>query len=207
MTARFRRVAVFVGAAALATGAGVGVAAQGDSTPSDRTSQTQQMGPGGGPPAGGGLDVSALADELGVTETELQQAMQNARPTDPSTAGGPDAMFEALASDLGVSVEKVRAAFEKIALPTVRFSDRYGALESVDDIVEHAGATLRFMPGATLERNGQIRHCQGSVLANWASGAGTGTNLFVLAPDGRIAAVVGFQDEGAREPAAADDGA
>jgi len=45
------------------------------------------------------------------------------------------------------------------------------------------------------------------VLANWASGAGTGTNLFVLAPDGRIAAVVGFQDEGAREPAAADDGA
>ena len=53
MTARFRRVAVFVGAAALATGAGVGVAAQGDSTPSDRTSQTQQMGPGGGPPAGG----------------------------------------------------------------------------------------------------------------------------------------------------------
>jgi uncharacterized protein YndB with AHSA1/START domain len=100
-----------------------------------------------------------------------------------------------------------RAAFEKIALPTVRFSDRYGALESVDDIVEHAGATLRFMPGATLERNGQIRHCQGSVLANWASGAGTGTNLFVLAPDGRIAAVVGFQDEGAREPAAADDGA
>ena len=113
MTARFRRVAVFVGAAALATGAGVGVAAQGDSTPSDRTSQTQQMGPGGGPPAGG-LDVSALADELGVPETELQQAMQNARPTDPSTAGGPDAMFEALASDLGVSVEKVRAAFEKI---------------------------------------------------------------------------------------------
>ena len=113
MTARFRRVAVFVGAAALATGAGVGVAAQGDSTPSDRTSQTQPMGPGGAP-AGGGLDVSALADELGVTETELQQAMQKARPTDPSTAGGPDAMFEALASDLGVSVEKVRAAFEKL---------------------------------------------------------------------------------------------
>jgi len=121
-----------------------------------------------------------------------------------SAAAVVDAWFEAwtVADDAAR-----RAAFEKIALPTVRFSDRYGALESVDDIVEHAGATLRFMPGATLERNGQIRHCQGSVLANWASGAGTGTNLFVLAPDGRIAAVVGFQDEGAREPAAADDGA
>ena len=88
-----------------------------------------------------------------------------------------------------------RAAFQKIALPTVRFSDRYGALESVDDVVEHAGATLRFMPGAALERSGRIRHCQGSVLADWTSsaGTGTGTNLFLLAPDGRIAAVVGFQ--------------
>ena len=84
-------------------------------------------------------------------------------------------------------------AFEKIALPRVRFSDRYGALESLEDVVEHAGATLRFMPGASLRRDGQIRHCQGSVLARWSSSAGTGTNLFVLAPDGRIATVVGFQ--------------
>src|SRR5262245_10881443 len=113
MTARFRRVAVFVGTAALATGAGIGVAAsQGDSTAtSDRPSQTQPMGQGGGGPAGGGMDVSALADELGVSETELQQAMQQARPTDPSAAGGPDAMFQALADALGVSVDKVRAAF------------------------------------------------------------------------------------------------
>jgi uncharacterized protein YndB with AHSA1/START domain len=86
-----------------------------------------------------------------------------------------------------------RVAFERIALPGVRFSDRYGALESVDDVVEHAGATLRFMPGPSMRRDGRIRHCQGSVLANWTSSAGTGTSLFVLAPDGRIAAVVGFQ--------------
>ena len=72
------------------------------------------MGPGGGASARGGLDVSALADELGVSETQLQQAMQKARPTDPSTAGGPAAMFQALADELGVSVDKVRAAFEKI---------------------------------------------------------------------------------------------
>jgi hypothetical protein len=113
MTARFRRVAVFVGTAALATGAGIGVAAQGDSTSSDRPSATRQMGPGGGAPAGG-IDVSALADELGVSATDLQQAMQKARPADPSTAGGPDAMFQALADELGVSVDKVRTAFEKI---------------------------------------------------------------------------------------------
>jgi hypothetical protein len=49
-----------------------------------------------------------------VSETDLQQAMQKARPADPSTAGGPDAMFQALADELGVSVDKVRAAFAKI---------------------------------------------------------------------------------------------
>ena len=86
------------------------------------------MGPGGGAPAGGGLDVSALANELGVSETEMQQAMQKARPTDPTTAGGPDAMFQTLADELGVSVDKVRAAFEKIlpqgAAPERRRGDR-----------------------------------------------------------------------------------
>jgi uncharacterized protein YndB with AHSA1/START domain len=86
-----------------------------------------------------------------------------------------------------------RAAFERIALPGVRFCDRYGALESLDDVVEHAGVALRFMPGASLKRDGGVRHCQGWVLANWISSAGTGTSLFGLAPDGRIAAAVGFQ--------------
>ena len=118
MTARFRRVAVFVGTAALATGAGVGVAAQGDSA--DRSSApeiTQPQGPGGGGGAPGAVDVSALADSLGVSETRLQEAMRNARPTDPSTARGPDAMFEALASELGLSADTVREAFESMTPP------------------------------------------------------------------------------------------
>ena len=87
-----------------------------------------------------------------------------------------------------------RAAFEKIALPGVRFSDRFGALESLDDVVEHAGATLRFLPGVRMQRDGRIRHCQGVVLANWTAGsaASSGTNLFELAADGRIAVVIGF---------------
>lgn len=87
-----------------------------------------------------------------------------------------------------------RSAFEKIALPGVRFSDRFGALESLQDVVEHAGATLRFLPGVRMQRAGSIRHCQGAVLANWTAGtaAPSGTNLFLLAADGRIAVVVGF---------------
>jgi hypothetical protein len=119
MTARFRRVAVFVGTAALATGAGVGVAAQGDST--DRSSTpgiAQPQGPRGGGGAPGAFDVSALAGSLGVSETRLQEAMRNTRPTDPSTAGGPEAMFEALAAELGLSADKVREAFESTMPPS-----------------------------------------------------------------------------------------
>ena len=89
MTARFRRVAVFVGAAALAAGAGVGVAAtQGDAT--NRSGGAIQQ-PGG--PGGGRFDLSTVADMLGVSEAELQRAIQDARPT----AGGPDTMFAAVA--------------------------------------------------------------------------------------------------------------
>lgn len=71
-----------------------------------------------------------------------------------------------------------------------------------------AGSSIEPRPGGRVSicyPNGA--RASGEVLANWACGAGTGTSLFVLAPDGRIAAVVGFQDEGAWEPAAADDGA
>jgi uncharacterized protein YndB with AHSA1/START domain len=105
-----------------------------------------------------------------------------------------DAWFEAwlIADDVAR-----RAAFERIAVTGVRFNDRFSALESLTDLTEHAGASQRFMPGVRLQRDGRIRHCQGAVLANWTSAGGqappsSGINLFVLAADGRIVAVVGF---------------
>jgi hypothetical protein len=54
------------------------------------------------------------------------------------------------------------------------------------------------MPGITLRRKGEVRHCQGEVLADWtAAGADgqerlSGTSLFVFRPDGRIESVTGF---------------
>jgi hypothetical protein len=109
MTPRFRRVAVFVGTAAIAAGAGVGVAAQSDSSSSpDRSSGAPRMTRQPGP--GGGLDISALADELGVSEARLQLALENSRPATPG-AGGPDEMIQALADELGLSADKVREAF------------------------------------------------------------------------------------------------
>ena len=124
MTPRSRRIAVFVGTAVLAVGAGIGVAASSDSTPgsADEPGMSRQMGPGGG-----GFDLSALADELGVSEARLQEAMQNARPADPGAArGGPDDMIETLADELGISADKVREAFES-AMPQGRGTPPGGA--------------------------------------------------------------------------------
>jgi hypothetical protein len=89
------------------------------------------------------------------------------------------------------------SAFAKIAVVHVRFNDRFSALESLADVSAHAGASQRFKPGVQLRRDGQIRRCQGSVLANWnAVGGGTtrasGTNLFILDQTRRIISVVGF---------------
>jgi uncharacterized protein YndB with AHSA1/START domain len=88
----------------------------------------------------------------------------------------------------------------KIAVPTVTFRDRYSSIEGLGEVHAHIGAALRFMPGMRLRRTGHIRHCQGTVLADWAAaapGAGdqvraTGTNVFSFGPDGHITSVVGI---------------
>lgn len=112
MDRRFRRVAVFVGAAALAGGVGAGVAAQGNETPASPAAVSQRAGAPGRP---GGMDLSALADQLGVSTDKLRAAMAAARPTaaDPSAAGA-DAMAAALARELGLPTAKVSAALESV---------------------------------------------------------------------------------------------
>jgi uncharacterized protein YndB with AHSA1/START domain len=88
-----------------------------------------------------------------------------------------------------------------IAVPTVMFRDAYSLVDGIDDLVPHIGAAQRFMPGMTLARQGKVQHCQGTVLADWTA-IGTdgkqvahGTNVFSLAPDGRIEAATGFWGE------------
>ena len=85
-----------------------------------------------------------------------------------------------------------------IAAPGVRFRDRFSLVTGMDDLLPHLAATHRFMPGFSLRRSGDVRHCQGTVLADWvAVGAdgqerGRGTNVFTLDADGRIESVTGF---------------
>jgi len=116
MDPRFRRIAVFGSAAALATGVGVGVASQGGETASSQAAASQGAGVPGGQGARGGMDLSALAEKLGVTTDKLQAAMTAARSSvgAPPQAGGRDAMAAALAKELGLSTDKVAAALEAL---------------------------------------------------------------------------------------------
>ncbi|MGD0403195.1 MAG: SRPBCC domain-containing protein [Candidatus Acidiferrales bacterium] len=90
------------------------------------------------------------------------------------------------------------AAFAKIATPDVRFRDRFSLLDGLADLSAHAGASQRFMPGVRMRRNGDVRQCQGVVLADWIASAAdgrelmSGTNVFALGPDARITSAAGF---------------
>jgi len=93
---------------------------------------------------------------------------------------------------------KRRVLLAKAVAPGISFRDRFSLVEGMEDLEPHLAAVHRFMPGMRLQRSGEVRHCQGTVLADWiASGPdgderGRGTNVFTLDPDGRIAGVVGL---------------
>ncbi len=84
--------------------------------------------------------------------------------------------------------------------PAITMRDRFSAIEGLPDLIEHLVALHRFMPGITMTRDGAVRHCQGMAIADWiAIGAnsqehGRGTNVFNLAPDGKVVSVTGFWD-------------
>ncbi len=106
-----------------------------------------------------------------------------------------DAWFAAWAEPDGTARA---AALAAIAAAAVRMRDRFSCVEGLDELTQHIAAAQRFMPGMRIVRNGDVRHCQGTVLAEWtASGPdgaprGQGTNVFNLGPDGRIESVTGF---------------
>lgn len=85
-----------------------------------------------------------------------------------------------------------------IAVPGVQFRDRYSAVDGMDELLPHIEATQQFMPNIVMAREGDVRQCQGTALADWAAtgpdGAAIarGTNVFTFGGDGRIESVVGL---------------
>ena len=86
----------------------------------------------------------------------------------------------------------------RIVSSSIQFRDRFSLLEGLADLTAHTGAAQRFMPGIRLKRKGQVRHCQGTLLADWVAvgpdGAErmSGTNVFLLTADGRMDSVTGL---------------
>ena len=91
-----------------------------------------------------------------------------------------------------------RAELEACVSPEVEFRDAFGCISGLGELEGHISAVRQHMAGVRLARSGPPRQCQGMALVDWrASSAdgsprGSGTNVLELAPDGRIARVVGF---------------
>lgn len=87
---------------------------------------------------------------------------------------------------------------DAIASPSIRFEDRFSAVEGAGDLLPHIAATQRFMPGLQLVREGEVRQCQGTAVADWVARTadgqerGRGTNVYTLGHDGRLLAVTGL---------------
>jgi uncharacterized protein YndB with AHSA1/START domain len=106
-----------------------------------------------------------------------------------------DAWFEAWA----IADDKAREdLLAKIVTPAIQFRDLFSLLDGLADLTAHAGATQRFMPGIRMKRRGDVRHCQGTVLADWiavdkdAKERMSGTNVFAFGADAKINSVTGF---------------
>jgi uncharacterized protein YndB with AHSA1/START domain len=110
-------------------------------------------------------------------------------------AGLIDAWFDAWADPDAAARTQTLAA---IAVPELRFRDRFSNTDGLDDLVAHITGAQRFMPGIRMKRSSDVRHCQGTVLADWLAHSpdgqprASGTNVFVLGGHGRIESVTGF---------------
>jgi uncharacterized protein YndB with AHSA1/START domain len=106
-----------------------------------------------------------------------------------------DAWFSAWSSD--DAAERARLLGSSTT-EGVAFRDAFGLVAGRTELLEHIGAVKTHMPGMRITRARDPRHVQGCALADWeAAGpdgkvAMRGTNVFELAPDGRIAGCVGF---------------
>jgi len=91
-----------------------------------------------------------------------------------------------------------RRAFRTLVTDDVLFQDAYSLTRGFDDLDAHVAGAKVHMPGITMEKSAATRQCQGTALVEWVAKLpdgkpmAKGTNVFELAPDGRIERVVGF---------------
>lgn len=93
------------------------------------------------------------------------------------------------------------ADLQPLVAPDVTMRDRFSLIVGESDLREHLAAVHRFMPGLTLTRDGDVRHCQGVVLADWVANSadgqvrGKGTNVFTLNALSEVESVTGLWNQ------------
>ena len=110
-------------------------------------------------------------------------------------AGAVDAWFDAWADPDASSRART---LSRIGSPALIFRDRFSNTDGIPDLVAHITGAQYFMPGIRMTRKGDVRHCQGTVLADYVARSAdgqeraSGTNIFQFGADGRLEWVTGF---------------
>ena len=81
-----------------------------------------------------------------------------------------DAWFDVWAEPDAAARERTLG---RIAAPDIRFHDRYSNIGGLAELLPHIAAAQHFMPGMRMRRAGEVRHCQGTVLADFTWSAPT----------------------------------
>jgi uncharacterized protein YndB with AHSA1/START domain len=170
------------------------------------------------PPGGSRVTIELEPDEAG-TRLHLRHEFAEAGPRDEHVQGWRfqlSLFSNAVANEVYKDAENAvdvwfsswviandrtrEETFAKIVSPAISFRDRYSLLSGLADLNAHVGAAQRFMPGIGLKRKGSVRHCQGTVLADWIAADADGkermggTSIFQFTPDGKIEAVTSFSN-------------
>lgn len=174
-------------------------------------------------PAGGSRVTIQLAADRGATRLTLTHELADASARDQhiqgwryqlsvfsnvvadevnaGAAAAIDAWFDSWAEPDAAKREKVLRA---IASDDVRFHDRYSNISTLAELFPHIAAAQHFMPGMRTRRSGDVRHCQGTVLADFVIAGpdgvarGSGTNVFVFGSGGKIETATGFMNPARR---------
>lgn len=170
-------------------------------------------------PVGGSRVTIQLAADRGATRLTLTHELADAAVRDQhiqgwryqlslfsnvvadevnsGAAAAIDGWFDAWAEPDAAKREQTLGA---LASADIRFHDRYSNISTLAELFPQIAAAQHFMPGLRMKRVGDVRHCQGTVLANFSVVApdgverGSGTNVFVFGADARIESATGFMN-------------
>ena len=142
--------------------------------------------------------ADAAARDPHVQGWRFEMALFSVAVADVVNAGATAAVDTWLRGVVASRHWRDRADAERGGGPDRHLPRWFSNIAGIADLLPHLAAARTFMPGISLKRIGDVRHCQGTALADWvaiaADGAerSRGTNVFVFGPTGKIESVTGL---------------